>query len=218
MSMKEINDLGDLFASSMKHDVEIRPCSTDPLVMASKDPFNYHLFCSFILKDEVMGSPETLQVDYFDPAATELARQLNRLQIVEACVLPLCDPRTAQQENFTASGLPFRVTAEYDICSCGLRVTVDMLVRHVGNYYRTIIHGPLHRLAMPFKRDPEKLQDGLFNYLHIPLKRPDYYTSDEGTGEETLLPGLTDSMLHPEIIHHYRVKGDYCYYTGETYQ
>ena len=208
-------------------DVQITPCPTDnPIIAGRPHPFNNHLYLAFLVKDDADASAEQIISDYFVPTAKALAQVMKRFQMVEAQELPtpkIVDPETGRevatgllQKTVWAGGLPLRFSANYDIVEQATRFTVDMLVRHIGNHYRTIINGPLHRHQMPFKNEPPEQ----FEYIYIPVDRPNYYQpvfDEEGnTIDEELLPGLDRSCMWQEYRHLYRVKGDYCYYRGES--
>ena len=202
-------------------DVEVRDTS-EPITPGEASPFDNHLYASFIIRDsEISLTKEAISETYFLPAVKSLARVLNGFQIVE-CKSLYIDLETcgARQQEVRVGKIPVRFTESYDIQSQGTKVIADMLVRHVGNYYKTIINGPLHRHQMPFKRVPE----GVFDYTYIQQSRM-YYAHEVDTGqldyygdsifESQALPGLDTSQMHLDHVHSYRVDGDYCYYTGE---
>lgn len=182
------------------------------------NPFDHHFYCSFIISDEeVCKSPDMLSV-YLAPLMTEMANNLRHVK--KFAVRPLASPRKswgAVTYNFPNARIPFRCTLCYDIVKQGTVVTIDVLGRHVGNYYKTIINGPLHRHQMPFMKDPK--DDHEFDYLYVPHERKAYgnwvYESeDDEEGEYVRLPGL-ETCVEDTSLHHYRVRGDYCYYVGE---
>lgn len=230
-----MNELFDYLGHSLEGhiaDVEVRECPTDdPIIAGSgQSPFNNHLYCAFLIPDDVSDeSVEKIKTYRFEPAAQALANILKRFQIVEAQPLPIPEhrnPVTGQvigdgtiKKIVMAGDLPVRFTATYDIRHTGTLVTVDMLVRHVGNFYKTIINGPMHRYQMPFKEDPIATRMENINYHYMPLSLPDYYVEghDAYSDDPQPLPGLDKDELHRDSLHLYRVKGDYCYYRGESY-
>jgi hypothetical protein len=75
----------------------------------------------------------------------------------------------------------------------------------------------MHRFEMPFKSDPADLE--IFDYNYLPPERPDYYQDVVGEDDgsvRVLLPGLDEAGLYPEYRHIYWLKGNYCYYRGES--
>jgi hypothetical protein len=157
---------------------------------------------------------------------------LNDFGIVETHALPIAEhvnpmlrPTCCQQVfeiPATVGVLPVRFTAAYDIAEQATRVVVDLLARHVGNYYRTIINGPLHRHKMPFQHQPE--DNDLLLYTYMPPKNLDYkYDCDTGEIgyddepiiERRYLENLDLRAVSPRIEQRYEIKGQYCYYKGE---
>ncbi len=193
------------------HDAEVRPCFVDQPIKAINDkPFDYHLYTSFILKDGDMGRLDGRH-SLLKPAAEALTRHLDRFQIVEVDTPVVLTRPGVEQAIHICAGVPLRISAAYHIPTSGVQYAIGMLVRHVGNHYLDIINGPWHRSLMPFKDCPGYLVEK-FDYLSIPSNRLDYY----GDGGTTHLPGLDTTQLDPESLHHYKIKGNYCYYQGES--
>jgi hypothetical protein len=177
-------------------------------------PFDHHFYCSFMVPDEevAVGAKYVLG-QYLAPLMRALASSLRHVKQLAVRELEL-PPRSlgALAFNSLDTRIPVRCTMSYDCVHQGTLVTVDFLGRHVGNYHRTIINGPLHREQMPFRDEPK---DGhQFNYLYVPRERKDYGDWDE-QDEFVRLPGL-ERNTDDTSLHRYRVQGDYCYYIGET--
>jgi len=201
-----VKQMSDVFDKVFSHDAEVRGRRGPPI---TSGPFDYNLYISFIVKDAYMhdGAGGALSEGSMRLLAKSFESHLNRFQIVETQEQEVCW-QGWEQENYILSGIPFRFTAKYDVATAGLQVAIGMLVRHVGNHYRTIINGPWHRARMPFKTTPVPDK---FDYLSVPANLPDYY-DDRGS----VLPGLNARELSYDSLHHYRNIGDYCYYQGET--
>jgi hypothetical protein len=217
--MKDLFEyLGTQFAELIP-DLEVREAKSN--ITSGKignvwNPFDNHLYLAFNMKDNELLPAVDISKTRFSLCAQSLAKVLNQFQIVETQALQLPSAWLgARAEMVQVGSLPVRFMSIYDSINQVTRISADLLVRHVGNFYRKIINGPMHRLEMPFKDDPCELW---FDYNYLPLERPNYYQSvahSEDYDDSVLLPGLDKAKLYPEHLHSYCVKGDYCYYTGE---
>ncbi|MHC4300563.1 MAG: hypothetical protein ACYS7Y_25080 [Planctomycetota bacterium] len=184
-----------------------------------KDPFACHTFCSFIISDG-HEDPDVFR-EFLSPLMQAMAQSIQSIKKLE--VQPL-DLPTASLGVLAFSvpnaRVPLRLMASYSAVEQGIIVAVDFIGRHVGNYHRTIINGPLHRHQMPFREDPKDGHE--FDYLYLPMpedrksygdwvERDDSYDSDEFIR----LPAL-EQCVEDDSMHRYRVRGEYCYYMGET--
>jgi len=190
----------------------------DDIQPGLRRPFDNHYHLSFIIQDE--GAYCDIFAEYMEPAIKEFARHMRDIPMV--AVHPLESSSRYSPTlcyNFPEARLPLRFTATYDVIAQGTRVTMDLFSRHVGNFYRTIINGPLHREQMPFLYPPT---DGYkFDHKYLPYREDTkpygVWVDGEDDEEDTFvrLPGL-EQCLDDDSVHHYRVNGPYCYYTGET--
>lgn len=208
-------------------DVDVRECPDDkPIIAGRPNPFDNHLYGTFVIVDGDQSlSAEMIVNQFVVPMRDSMNKTLRRFNSIE--VQPLPYPKVVNPENgkvmpdgtikelLWVDGIPVRVVLMYDVRLAGTRVTFDLLARHVGDHYRMIINGPLHRHMMPLSDEQVKLEQ--FNYYYMPLDRPNYYVTDAYDDDAQLLPGLDRDELYRDTMHLYRLKGDYCYYRGESY-
>jgi hypothetical protein len=191
----------------------------EEIAAGSSSPFVHHLYQSFMIDDED-ENPDILST-YLVPSMKVLADSMKSIKMLAIRQLP-CPSAGLGFRSYScegAGGVPFRFTESYDMRRQGRIVTVDFIGKHVGNYHRMIINGPLHRHRMPFRDYPE---DGhKFGYLYLPpcADRKSYgdVVIDEETevDEFVRLPGLEENV-DGNSMHRYQVRGRYCYYRGET--
>jgi len=178
------------------------------------DSFVHHIYVS---NHSEIGSTAIWDwVNYLRPAMLSMVNILKDLDMLEAESLPVGDPLSASRFTLvdTKGPIPVRFAESFDPIQQRSMLNIDFKVRHVGNYYRRIINGPLHRAMMPFRYIPIRGRE--FTYIHNPFSVP--YTIPDTRGEDGHeLPFLDlDSSYHsPQSKHRYKVKGDYCYYLGE---
>jgi hypothetical protein len=197
-------------------DLEVREAKSN-IGSGPFNPFDNHLYLAFTMKDGELLPVTDISKTRFLLCAQSLAKVLNQFQIVETQALQLPSAWSgAKAEMMQVGPLPVRFMAAYDSINQVTRISADLLVRHVGNFYRTIINGPLHRFEMPFKYDPADLW---FDYNYLRLEQPDYdqdVTDGANYIDSVRLPDIDLSELYPESLHSYHVKGPYCYYRGES--
>lgn len=218
--------LFDLGAELLRKKLSIVSLSTDRGISYDKDlrPFDNHLYISFEISDEerAANTDEELCQDFMEPVTEAMSLLLNEFGMVETLPLPTAAelypdiyPSCLSRRiniNTNVGKLPVRFTALYDSERQAVQIVVELLARHVGNYYRTIINGPLHGHKMPLRRLPE---DGdVLIYHHLPAKELKYMYGDTFDWSR-LFKGLDERAVSPRIEHTYKIKGDYCYYLGE---
>jgi hypothetical protein len=147
-----------------------------------------------------------------------LVKMLNRFDMLEAEELSLLvDAREAARVNIVndQGSIPVRFTQHYDGARQRVVTTIDLKVRQVGNHYRRIINGPLHREMMPFTLLP--WEGDICTHCRLPCHRPVLTISGtlDENGDELPLENVEDWARYPEYVQKYQVLGDYCYYLGE---
>lgn len=201
---------------SLTPDTIIRKAEGE-FVPGTKNPFDNHLYTCFAVEDT--DPTRDIANKYLEPAIQELAKTLSDIPMIAVrplFIYPITPYSYAPCYNFPDSVLPLRFTFQYDYVRQQNLVTVDLRCRQIGDYYRTIINGPLHREQMPFVHNPN---DG-FKFTHkylTPVKSYGDGHWDQKLDEYVFvrLPGL-EPDVNNDSLHRYRVNGDYCYYTGET--
>ena len=180
--------------------VDMKP-TEEEIVPKEENPFDYHLYVSYLF------NPGVPMAEYLEPTIESLARFINELKMIEVGT-----PRVgfiAEQKVFSCEDLKVRFTESFNAVKDKEQITLDVFVRHVGNYYRTILHGPLHRKEMPFCTEPREGDSLVYHYLP-----PKHYTYWQEDG--TRLPGLEDILTEPNHYHGYQIKNGYCLYLGEN--
>jgi hypothetical protein len=178
------------------------------------DPFVHHLYTFFAIDEDLRD--DQIWSNHFLPSITPLVNALRGRDMLEAEALPMLNPLAGARSTLvdTEGVIPVRFIESFDSRRQKLLIAVDFKVRHVGNHYRRIINGPLHRAMMPFKHLP--VPDREFTYTHNPFSVP--YTIPDTRGEdgyEVPFPDLDSEARFPQSKHRYMVRGDYCYYLGE---
>jgi hypothetical protein len=187
----------------------------EPLDADGKGPFDYYLHCTMGLSNNEKLDDDQLWSYYLSPAVQSIANALKGKDMLSAEKISLTHHVDDALEAVatSVSGVPVKVIIETGLTRA--LVTVEVKVRHVGNCYRRVINGPLHREFMPFKNIPA--WDGHeFEYLYIPAKRKDYTV--KGDGYSPTFPGLNPAAMDDTSVHRYKVVGNYCYYLGEDLQ
>lgn len=183
-----------------------------PLDADGEGPFDYYLYCISAIPNNDKNS---LWMYYLSPAVQSIVNALKGMDMLSAEEISLTHLVDDSLEAVASpvSGVPVKVIIEPGLTRSLL--TVEVKVRHVGNCYRRIINGPLHREMMPFKNIPA--WDGHeFEYTYMSTKRKDYTV--KGDGHSLILPGLNPAAMDDTSTHRYKVVGNYCYYLGEDLQ
>jgi hypothetical protein len=183
-------------------------------VYDKNDPFVHHLYTAFAIDEDLRDNQ--IWSNHFLPSITPLVNALVGRDMLEAEALPMLNSLTCARSTLvdTEGPIPIRVVEQYDGCRQKILITLDFKVRHVGNHYRRIINGPLHRAMMPFKDLPVDGRE--FAYIHNPFRAA--YTIPDTCGDdgyELPLPDLDIEAHFPQSKQRYIVRGDYCYYLGE---
>ena len=179
--------------------VEMRPAEVE-ITPNEENPFDFHLYVSYVF------NPRVSMAEYLQPAIESIARFINELKMIEVGTPKVGS--IAEQKVFSCNGLKVRFTESFNAVKWQEQITLDVFVRHVGNYYRTVLHGPLHRKEMPFYTEPG--EGSTFVYHYLPPTHYDYWQEDG-----TRLPGLEGILTEPNHYHEYQIKSGYCLYLGE---
>jgi hypothetical protein len=185
-----------------------------PLDADGNGPFDYYLHCTMGLSNNEELDEGRLWSYYLSPAVQSIANALKGKDMLSAEEISLNNIAGSYEAVArTVGGVPVKVIIETGLTRA--LVTVEVKVRHIGNCFRRIINGPLHREFMPFKNIPA--WDGHeFEYIYMPAKRKDYTV--KGDGYSPTFPGLNPAVMDDTSVHRYKVVGDYCYYLGEELQ
>lgn len=209
------------FEQPLRKVAQLEECEARPMtlwpVTKDGDPFQVHLYSSFIVPDSE-EDPEPIIQYHLNTVADKLQQEIDKFDIAEFYPLSALFNNGALQFLFNEDrGVPTRATVCYDVICQGNRISVDVLLKQVGNWYYPIIGGPMDGLLFPFKHVPYEGQKTTFQFDMNPTRDYTIYGEYEDD-EDVQWPGLDMQIVYRQraTMHNYQFQMPYVYYMGET--